>query len=125
MFHLISIWMTRIIVVGVAIALTVMYVIPAYFGEQPAPGSAPQLADRPMARMAPPTAPAAVSDSTTQAAAPAAPSEVAAAGVANDQPQAEDKAAAEAGSTRPCLPIARTASGDLVYSMDCRQLPAE
>lgn len=109
MFHLISIWLTRIVVLGVAIALAVMYVIPAYFGEQPAVSPEPRFTERPMARVA-----------------PTAPAEPTSSGEQTTPVAAHDGSGAEANSsTRRCRPIARTASGDLVYSMDCRQLPAE
>lgn len=127
MFHLISIWLTRIIVMGVAIALAVMYVIPAYYGEQPATNSASLPTARPAAPMAP-LAPAALAPPSNDQAAVAAPqpSSEPVAAANNAEPASDAAPAADADSNaRPCQPIARTASGDLVYSMDCRRLPAE
>ncbi|MGO3929222.1 hypothetical protein NP284_13020 [Rhodopseudomonas pseudopalustris] len=128
MFHLISIWLTRIVVMGVAIALAVMYVIPAYFGEQqPATGSASLPAARPAAPMAP-LAPAALAPPSNDQAAVAAPqpSSEPVAAANNAEPASDTTPVTDADSNaRPCQPIARTASGDLVYSMDCRRLPAE
>ena len=134
MFHLISIWLTRIVVAGVAIALAVMYVIPGFFGEQPAQVSAPLQAERPIAPAVAATprsepAPAQPSNEATPAAADSAEakSELKGGDAKTDaQATADAQPAAEAAATvRPCQPIARTASGALVYSMDCRRLPAE
>ncbi|QLH71956.1 hypothetical protein OOZ54_15605 [Rhodopseudomonas palustris] len=69
----------------------------------PPPASAPE-----------PAAPAATAPAVAPA---AAPSEAA-------RPTAAPSAQAGRAST-PCQPIGRTAKGELVYSMDCRALPAQ
>jgi len=102
MFHLVSVWLTRIVVAGVVIALVVMYG-PKWFAEQASQGGAPATLS---SEKAPPAAPAAKAAPVAPASEPAA------------TPAAET--AASATSFARCQPIGRTARGELVYSMDCR-----
>jgi hypothetical protein len=97
MFHLVSVWLTRFVVVAVLIALLVMYG-PKWFAEQANNAGTP----------------ATVSSEK----APAAPGEKASPATASEQTAANPAAAA---SFARCQPIGRTARGELVYSMDCRQ----
>jgi hypothetical protein len=102
MFHLVSVWLTRIVVAAVLIALAVMYG-PKWFAEQA-------------------TSPATPAAQSTDRAAPVAPAEKAApAATVSEQTAtpAADQAAGAASFAR-CQPIGRTAKGELVYSMDCR-----
>jgi len=111
MFHLVSVWLTRIVVTGVVIALVVMYG-PKWFAEQANQGGAP----------ATPSSEKAASIAPAEKAPPAAPVEKAAPVARASEPTATPAAEAAASTTSfaRCQPIGRTARGELVYSMDCR-----
>lgn len=134
MFHLISIWLTRIVVLGVVIALVVMYGIPKWFGEDQA---------TPAAATVTATAPASPAPAVRSQPASAEPRDAApATTVAPDAAPAE-KPVATADRAAPvtnidridpqlsvtpgprCQPIGRTARGELVYSMDCKRVPQD
>ncbi|MBB5046326.1 pyruvate/2-oxoglutarate dehydrogenase complex dihydrolipoamide acyltransferase (E2) component [Rhodopseudomonas rhenobacensis] len=76
-------------------------------------GRAPAVSDSPTAAPAEPSAPAPVAT----AAPPTAPAPAPAA-------KAPQPAAAATPAFPQCQPIGRTEKGELVYSMDCRRLPA-
>jgi hypothetical protein len=61
--------------------------------------------------------------STSTAAAPAPVAPPAAPAAAAAAPTAPAAAPAAAAAFAPCQPIGRTGRGELVYSMDCQQLP--
>ena len=100
MFHLVSIWLTRVVVVAVVIALLVMYG-PKWFADQANNAGTPATL-------------------SSEKAAPAAPAEKIA-------PTASETGAPSAATDQAstsfarCQPIGRTARGELVYSMDCRR----
>uniref|UniRef100_Q07KH9 Uncharacterized protein n=1 Tax=Rhodopseudomonas palustris (strain BisA53) TaxID=316055 RepID=Q07KH9_RHOP5 len=109
MFHLVSVWLTRLVVAGVLIALVLMYG-PAWFAEQakaPTETPATLAADK-----AAPVAPTAKATAVAPAEKPAA--------AATEPAAAAEPTAASATSFARCQPIGRTARGELVYSMDCR-----
>jgi hypothetical protein len=100
-------WILRIMIVLGAIGFGTIYVqrngltiaeIPTVFDKSATP---PEVAEAPAATPAAPAAAPAPSPSVATAAAPAA----------------------AAVPFAPCQPIGRTGRGELVYSMDCQQLP--
>lgn len=114
-------WFLRIMIVVGTIAFVSVYWMrhdwskgwmPSFnTGDYSPPGAAPEPAVP--ATPAPSPAPAPAASVAGEAARPTAAPSVPAA------------APAAARASVPCQPIGRTAKGELVYSMDCRALPAQ
>jgi hypothetical protein len=115
MFHLVSVWLTRVVVAGVLIALVLMYG-PKWFADQATSTGTPTA---PSTEKAAPIAPAQKS-APVEKASPAATEQPAAQQPAVQQPAIQQPADGSASFAR-CQPIGRTARGELVYSMDCRR----
>ena len=115
MFHLVSVWLTRVVVAGVVIALVIMYG-PAWFAEQ-----AKTPTGTPATLTTEKAAPAAPAEKLAPAAAVSAPPATAPAPAAEPTaPAAASPPAVTTAGFARCQPIGRTARGELVYSMDCR-----
>jgi hypothetical protein len=113
-------WLLRIVGVIGLIAFGTTYAVRHDWSKGWMPSANPDYA--PPAASAPEAVAAAPSAAPTQTPAPAA--SVPAVASAATAPSAAAAPAVSRAAT-PCQPIGRTAKGELVYSMDCRSLPAQ